>query len=292
MQTNGMDGALESRLKEIDKLPSLPTVMIDALKVANDPDSNIQALYNVVKNDAVISAKVLSVVNSAYYGLSKDVTSLQMALVVLGMQEVVRLILSVSVVRTYSLDELTNGFSAKDYWVHNIFVGEVASALGKKIHVEQSDELFTVGLLHDIGRLPLLVESRNEYLTCLARSERNSIPLLWAERETFGLDHARIGGYLAERWELGEMIRECIQYHHEPERAREFQKQVAVVYLANRIAKMAGVSIDKNKTEGSLFVDEAWKIIDEANVLERDQIVAEMLAKVDEIKELGNHLLG
>jgi putative nucleotidyltransferase with HDIG domain len=161
--------------------------------------------------------KVLKLINSAYYGLQNQVTSLVRAIIMLGVNTVKNLALSTAI-----LDKLADksGFRAlnmEGFWRHSLCVGVVAKMIARKKGVESQrlDEFFAAGLLHDIGKIPLNNALSDEYVRAMALADRERIPLNLAEKRSIDIDHAETGSMIADAWHLDGPIADAIRFHHD-----------------------------------------------------------------------------
>ncbi|TFG81385.1 MAG: HDOD domain-containing protein [Spirochaetales bacterium] len=203
--------------KYIMTMPSLPTTVAKVLEVCNNPKTSPVDLDRVISLDPVLMGKVLKLINSAYYGLQNQVTSLVRAIIMLGVNTVKNLALSTAV-----LDRLADkaGFRAlnmEGFWRHSLCVGVVAKMLAKKkgVGTQRLDEFFAAGLLHDIGKIPMNNVLSDEYVRAMGLADRERIPLFLAEKRSMDLDHAEAGAMIGEAWHLDGPIADAIRFHHE-----------------------------------------------------------------------------
>lgn len=248
-------------LDDITTLPTLPTIMINAINIAFDPTSNIDDLYQLLRNDPAITAQILRIVNSSYYGPSKTIENLKTALVILGLDEVVSVVTAVSMADSLQGLEQTDAFDLREFWIHSVVVGEISHAMLKKVKTSKESELFTAGLLHDIGMILLATHFSEDYIHVRNVASETKKPLHIVEQEELGFDHARIGEYLAERWNLPENLRNAIRYHHEPHLAENPTIEVAMIYLADRFSHQRDVGAAEWVDETELSEGDAWETV-------------------------------
>ncbi len=201
----------------IGSMPSLPTSVAKIMEICNNPKTSPIDLDRVIALDPVLMGKVLKLINSAYYGLQNQVTSLVRAIIMLGVNTVKNLALSTAI-----LDKLADksGFRAlnmEGFWRHSLCVGVVAKMLAKKkgVEAQRLDEFFAAGLLHDIGKIPLNNALSEEYVRAMGLADRERIPLHLAEKRSIDIDHAEVGSMIAEAWHLDGPIADAIRYHHD-----------------------------------------------------------------------------
>ena len=201
----------------IVSMPSLPTTVAKVMEICNNPKASPIDLDRVISLDPVLMGKVLKLINSAYYGLQNQVTSLVRAIIMLGVNTVKNLALSTAV-----LDKLADksGFRAlnmEGFWRHSLSVGVVAKMIARKkgVEAQRLDEFFAAGLLHDIGKIPLNNALSDEYVRAMSLADRERIPLHLAEKRSIDLDHAESGAMIADAWHLDGPIADAIRYHHD-----------------------------------------------------------------------------
>lgn len=246
-------------LDDISKLPTLPTVMINAINIAFDPSSDMNDLYKLLRNDPAITAQILKVVNSSYYGTSRTIESLKTAMVVLGMDEVVNIVSAVSMADTFKDASTPRHFDLRHFWLHSVAVGETAQLLRERSKLSSEGELFTAGLLHDIGCILLATYFPEDYDEACRLAREQQIPLHQAERELLGVDHARIGEYLARRWNLPDRLVRAIRHHHAPQEADPPCRDAAVIYLADVLSSRLDLGLGEWLGNEPIEESDAWK---------------------------------
>jgi HD-like signal output (HDOD) protein len=205
-------------LKNLQDLPSLPGVAVQALAVAEDPASTASDLLRVIMSDPPLAAKVLKVANSVYFHRGHAVTDLQTAIVRLGFSNVRNLLMGVAVIRAFNAYFIGAPYTREDFWVHAIGSGIVASRLsGENVQLCASSS-FVMGLLHDIGQLVLDRAAREAYGQAILTARDRGIPLPDAERMRLGCDHAAVGAELLAAWRFPHELVEPVRWHHEPHR--------------------------------------------------------------------------
>ena len=235
---------------EINSLPTLPVIMMRILDCLDDPYSSAEDLKNVIINDVSTSSRVMSLANSAYYSVAKEVTDITRAIVELGFETVVDIALSValdSVLRP-SFDRLI--IPAEQLWEHSIAVGETARLCAKKELYPYKERAFFMGLIHDIGKIALACFLTSDLNKAIEYAQDEDRYIYETEKEVLGFSHTDIGGWLAENWNLPTVFAVPIKFHHKPDEAPdEFQKEAMLIHLANYLVKRCnfGNSGDNNK---------------------------------------------
>ncbi|MFH0884036.1 MAG: HDOD domain-containing protein [bacterium] len=252
------------RLEQAEDLPILPQVHAQAMMIAQNPESNIGELKDILKYDPALTATILKIANSAYYGFSHRIESLQTALVMLGLREVTRLLVTAAIVHTFPTEKMPPRFQSDRFWLHSVSTGLLAQYLVNKLKLATNADVFTGGLLHDLGRVLLAAHFPTEYNKVLTYSIENKVTPRMAERQVLGIDHSAIGGYLSTRWELPEALEAMIRYHHAPYRENANYLDVAIVHLSNRISKHHGMWLNEGDVADDsypLLEDPAWNVI-------------------------------
>jgi len=212
----------EDRLKQIQihisRMPSLSTTVTKVLEVCNNPDTSPDELNRLISYDPVLTGQVLRLINSAYYSLPNRVTSLTRAIIMLGLNTVKNLVLATSVLASFKGTRTISHFSTDDYWAHCLCVGVTTKKIAKLVRVPalEQEEYFVSGLLHDLGKLPMMTCFGELYANAAARSEGGTIPLYQAERYFIGFDHCQVGWLIGAKWKLSSDMKSAIMYHHQP----------------------------------------------------------------------------
>ena len=238
--------SLEKRKKKvrsyISRMPSFSTTITKVLEICNNPSTSPNDLNRVISLDPVLTGKVLNLINSSYYALPNQITSLTRAIIMIGINTVKNLALSTAVLDSIGHDEGSfQAFSMDDFWTHSICVGVTAKLLAgiKNIPVTEREEYFVAGLLHDLGKIPMNNCFNNEYALSLELSEKKEVSLIKAEVEVFDMDHSIVGGMIADKWQLNTSMNNAMCHHHEPEKASdEYRQLVGIVAISNTYANI------------------------------------------------------
>jgi HD-like signal output (HDOD) protein len=223
-------GAPDLFLERHGKFHKNPALIRETLAVLRDPACAASDLVGLLEKEPGVSSRILKAANSAYYGTPKSITSLKAAVVRLGNHNVARFALS-------SAFGATGGPGWTSFWKHSTAVATLSRHMGaflKAFTRQEEEELFTMGLLHDLGVMVELGSGRfGEVEEAL---ERSPMPLSEAERQVFGFDHEQVGEVAAAAWNFPADLAAAIRCHHHPETAPEFRRKAVVVHLANLIA--------------------------------------------------------
>jgi HD-like signal output (HDOD) protein len=210
------DDAIRSAVGTIERLPSAPKIYVAVTKALEEPDTGLKDLADLISKDMAISAKVLQLVNSAFFGLPQRVASVQQALSYLGANMIRRVLLSVETFSMFDKDKAAGSFSLEELQAHSNAVATVASKL--VTGEPKSGDAFMAGTLHDVGKLILAVHVPDHFKRAMALAAEKHIPLYAAEQELFAVSHAEVGAYLLGIWGLPYSIVEAVAHHHVPTR--------------------------------------------------------------------------
>lgn len=222
------------RPNDVYEVPTLPTVIMQALKVMQNPDSDARAVERVIVNDPAISAKILRVANSAFFGFSRRVSTIAEAVRVLGFTNVQGILISVGAFDAFRTERLR----LFDFWTHSIATATAARFLSASLPCS-GDEAFMAGLLHDIGKLIFAVQAEATYQQVLALRRGSPMTSLEAERTLFEFTHPEVGQVVAERWDLPARYIVAIAHHHDPDAAGDERVFCALIGLADQAAYAA-----------------------------------------------------
>ena len=223
---------LRNRIEKLGDLPTLPHVVQKLASMIGRPTVSTEEIGSLIEKDQVLSAKVLRLANSPFYGFPSRISSVAHAVIVLGFNVVKGLTLcasAFSMMKDAGMDQL---------WRHSLGVAITAHLLATKLESKNPEELFVAGLLHDIGKVVLYVKWPD-----VAGSIKGAVQpgddrsLFEVEQKLLGLSHADIGGCLANAWNLPVTLREPILYHHAPMLAKEATLQTAIVHIADILVK-------------------------------------------------------
>ncbi len=230
-----MPPSLVERLDAIEDLPTIPHTMQAVLSSLDSVSASAAKLEEIIKEDPVLTAKVLKIANSAAYGAGTEISSLSRAIVTVGFDEVRNIVIGLSLSGIFCDDLGFPEFDAVDIWLHSIGVATCAKMIAQEVDGLDPEEMFTVGMLHDIGRILFCLYFPEELRDILGAVNNDGIGLTEAE-EQYGLAHSEIGAYLAYRWQLGTFMVNVIRFHHHPRKAGDHVKAAAAINLADAIS--------------------------------------------------------
>lgn len=232
----------------VDKMPAFPKSVQRILELTRDVNSTPKDLVDIIDKDPVITVKVLKVVNSAYYNMPKQVTSIGHAVVYLGFNTIKNLALSIAAIGMLPKDNAA-GFDVNQYLLHSLATAGIAKQLAGKIDSNDPMDCFIAGLLHDFGKVVFAQFMAAEFKTALQMSTESGLSLHVALQKTIGVDHAVVGAMLAEKWRFAPHLVETIRHQHTNNLMDT--DMIACVFGANQISKKLNFGFG-----GNHFIDD------------------------------------
>jgi HD-like signal output (HDOD) protein len=274
---------IDAAIAQAGQLATLPEVAQQVMQLAEQPSATGEELARVLSRDPALSARVLKVVNSAYYGQRREVSTISAAVVVLGFAAIKNIAVAASLARMFRIGPLPGGFDPRQLWVHATAVATAARELATRVRGTDAAEAFLAGLLHDIGIIVALQGCRPEFLALLEATAREpERPFRDLELEQIGITHEEFGEALSRAWRFPDSLQRVTAWHHRPMELAAAERHLsAIIYVADHVAAMAHLGSPCNVSHEP--VDPAvlaWLGL-ELDVL--DQIVATLPTLVYEI---------
>jgi len=226
---------IKGLVSRMESLPSLPTLYFEIMEALGSPETTLNQVGATIAQDPAMTAKMLQMVNSAFFGLRRQIIDPTEAVLQLGLETIKSLVLGIHVFSEFE-EVKDSPFSLEKLWMHSLATAGTARRIAQLERQERRivEEAFTAGLLHDVGRLVLLANLSKQYVEAINQSKETSVPLIESERKVFGASHAEIGGYLLGLWGLPIPLVEAVVFHHHP---RDCQSQaftpLTAVHAAN-----------------------------------------------------------
>jgi len=269
-------------LRALTDLPPMPQVVLRAQQMMADPDSGVKQLASLLETDQSLVTKVLRLGNSAYYGLSGKISSVQHASVLLGYETLGELISMAGASSLLGKKLKGYGMESGDLWRHSLAVAFGSRIIARKIGLESPHEALMAGLVHDVGKIildPYVLEKRNAFVEVTGGGRRT---LLDAERAILGFDHAEIGAEACKLWNIPDAINRAIRFHHQPSYGKGNQ-MAYTVHMADYIATMSGIGTGIDDMLHQME-DSTMEVLNlsEENL---NEIVTEVLEAVQKIAE-------
>ena len=223
------------------ELPTIPTVLVRLNEVTADPDTTASDVANVIAADPAVAANILRIVNSAYYGLKVRVSSVSLAVSIMGFHMTKKVALKAAVFSVFARkkDTLTRHFDPEKFWRHSIYTGVAARVLAEASEEFQDvhpEDAYVAGLLHDIGKIILMENRSQDFAAILDAAAAGHVHAVDKEQERLGFTHADVGSVLAIKWFLPEDLTVAIRYHHNPKKDPFHRSLSSLIHLADSIA--------------------------------------------------------
>ncbi|MGD8525681.1 MAG: HDOD domain-containing protein [Thioalkalispiraceae bacterium] len=242
------------------RLVSLPEVCIRVNEMLEDPNVTAKAIGKVMSQDTGLTARLLKIVNSSFYGFTSKIETVSRAVTVIGLRELRGLVLAASAIETFSKIP-TDILNMVRFWRHSVYCGVVAQLLAERCNVLHSERLFVAGLLHDIGKLVICNRLPAQARQAIELSETRKIFDFEAEQDVMGYDHSEIGGKLLRSWQMPTSLCDAVEFHHVPLQAQDSLMETCIVHIANAMTGMAEQGLDADMDILiQPVLDEAWKV--------------------------------
>ncbi|NNJ90419.1 MAG: HDOD domain-containing protein [Gammaproteobacteria bacterium] len=225
-------------VKKSSGIYALPEIHNRLTRKLEDPSASNAQIADIVQLDAGLSASLLKIVNSAFYGFPSSISTISQAISIIGRTELADLVLGQSAMNVFSHLKISKK-ALNDHWHHSLLCGLVARQMAGTVeNCEQSPEsLFVAGLLHDIGKLVIWNELPDQSSQLIKNTGGASTDYLEAEQSEFGFGHTEVGAQLLNNWKLPEMLIAAARHHHSPHSAENFKQACQIVFIANEIAQ-------------------------------------------------------
>lgn len=232
-------------VSQIGNIATLPEITSRVMAIVDNPASSAAELHEVISHDPALVARILKVVNSAFYGLPGQIASIERAIVLLGLTAVKNLAVAASLGQLFRGARLGAGYSARDLWKHCIGVAVAARDLAAQMNVPLKDEAFLAGMIHDVGLIVALQVWPGTVTSVCETVAANGTPFCEAEQQAAGVDHQLLGAALCEKWKFPRSCQLVASYHHRPtELSDDNRLLVTLVYTADTICAAAGHGFD------------------------------------------------
>lgn len=243
MTTATVPDKYKAIVEGLGQVPTLPAIVARALEILNQPNASAEQAARLIGQDLALSAKVLRLANSAFYGIPRTISSVDQAIVILGFQTVRSLVMSASVMKILGRGG-KGSVDRRGVWRHSVATALACRLLSRKVGRRlglDTEALFMAGLLHKIGVMILDSAVQSEYeAALLAAASEDAKPLPLIEREMLGTDHAALAGMLCEKWGLPDELRIPIANHIFPRDAKTWVEQASVIHLASHLSEVSG----------------------------------------------------
>ncbi|MCX7982167.1 MAG: HDOD domain-containing protein [Syntrophales bacterium] len=229
-------------LDRINTLPPFPVTVNKVMQILQSDDYAVRDVVEVIKRDPAVATNILKICNSAYFGPHKPIKSISDAVVFLGQKQLSKAMQTASAARYYKKGKRVYGADAVDLWEHSVAVAIMSQILMRQIHDREDENLYTAALVHDIGKL-VMGEFVEEETDQIFRLVSQGYSFLEAEEKVLGINHADLGGKIAEYWHFPRELCQAIAFHHRPDLLSEEEATDLpyLVYLSDQYTLMMGI---------------------------------------------------
>jgi HD-like signal output (HDOD) protein len=257
---------LLEKIETSGDLPTLPAVITSVLQLIRDPKTSASDIGKAISGDMALSAKILKIVNSAFYGFQRKISTITQSIVILGFNNIKAAVLGVSIVKAFDdISDETKAifFNREDFWKHAVGCAAAARSVARHINFDQAEECFIAGMLLDVGKLILDQFATDIFKKALRYSRDEQISLERAERQIIGFSHSQLGAYITNKWNFPENLTQAVLHHTNPTAVKaeeEIQKLVAVVHFGRILSKALNIGNDGEAVMPRLN-KEAWFLL-------------------------------
>ena len=236
---------IQSIIQNVEQLPSLPDVVSKIINMVNDPDVSFKHVADEIAKDQAITANILKLCNSAYFSKGKEISSIDRAIVILGLKEVKDIVVIATTKSVLNKVIVGYDLARGELWKHGVAVAMLAKKIATECNQKAiADIAFTGGIIHDVGKTVLALFVQSTFKEILNTVTEKSITFQEAEKVVMGFDHQQIGEQVAIKWKFPRVLQSIVRYHHEPMNAPDDHKMiVSIVHVANTLCLMAGIGI-------------------------------------------------
>jgi putative nucleotidyltransferase with HDIG domain len=275
----------------IDLLPPIPAVMTELLQALGNKDIELKALANIISKDPMMSMNVLKVSNSAFYRLPNKVATVEHAVKLLGIKEITGICIACGAYQSLKPPREVVTFDLDDFWRHSVATGIVSRRLCQELEILDSNVLYFLGLLHDVGKVVLDRFAHDLYKNAVQVARDESITIQEAEKRIIGESHDAVGSWLMEKWRLPWTFTDVAKYHHNVNEAPDDNKAaIAIISFADRLAWLHYLGLESGFDVKLLTENEAYSFLEEntANIDEIDlgKFMQELDSAHEEIDEM------
>lgn len=231
------NNSLEKRLARVKELSTLPIVVNNVIHINQNPKSSALEMGKAISQDQALTANVLKMVNSAFYGFPRKITTITHAIVILGFVNIKNVVLTTSIFEMFTSKKKDGQFDIEGFWKHSLACGVASRAIAKRLGMGNLEEIFLLGLLHDLGKLVMHKYFSDEYSQVVSLVKEKDILIRDAEKKVMGFEHAHVGYLVGNNWNLPPALLKIIRYHHNPTRVIESKRIVAIVHVADVLCR-------------------------------------------------------
>jgi putative nucleotidyltransferase with HDIG domain len=252
MANNTAERRLHWLIEETGDLPTLPKVTMEVAQLVDSPTASANKVATALGRDQVLTAQVLKMANSAFYGAPRRISTVTDAIVLLGMHTIRDMTMAVSCQDVLDREVISYAIRRGDLWKHSMCVGYAAQQIAKLARYRVTEEAFVAGLLHDIGKVLISTYLSKEFGEVMVHAQDMNQSFSNAEQDVLGFDHAEVGARLTEHWNLPSHLVQAIRYHHTPSQQDPSSPLTSIVHLADVLCITLGIGLGTDGLQYSL----------------------------------------
>lgn len=277
---------VEKIIKAIDNLTPFSNISHRILEITSNPDSSLAQLVDVIKYDQGITANLLRICNSSYFGLRNRIVSIKQAVAYLGLEKVAGLVVMGTTAQNFKNAQRGYDLKEGELWRYSVASALIAQDLAEKRKITSIYFIFTTALLKDIGKVILSTYVRESFEDIIKMVREENLPFVEAEKAVIGIDHAELGARVAEGWNFNPEMVDIIRHHHDPEKAAPDSLSIPIIYLADSICMMIGIGVGADGLAYRYYQE----VVDRLNFSETDLQVTiiDFWEKLRGVEELVN----
>ncbi len=231
-------------MDDVRSFPSMPAAALKLMTLLKDENASTAQIEPILRYEPGLTANILKLTNSSYYGLSSKIGSIRQAVLLLGWKKLIQIV--VAYCASAIVDKPVQGYDlpSGELWRHSIAVSVAAELLIKELKLSVSEEILTAALLHDIGKL-VLGRYLKDDIEMMGLNEMPGVPFEHIERSMFGIDHAEVGANILRNWSFPTQMISAVRWHHEPDSGTESNLMIDVVHVADVLCLMIGIGVGR-----------------------------------------------
>jgi len=280
---------LYDNLDKIESLPAFPAIAFEVIKLTRDSSSTSKDIEKIIERDPNLVSQILKMANSSFYGLSREVNSLNHAINLLGFVQVENIVMISVILTSVKKMPLHKHFNRDKFLEHSFGCGVTAKIIANMLNLNFSSSEFSGGVMHDIGKVLLDLYAPDALDEILENAYKKGLSFYDSEMELYGMNHSLLGAKLLSIWGLPNELMDIVEYHHNPKEANN-KLLVSIVHVADLLTYSEGIGFGGNYAKFTLEEDEGWKIITN-NVTLSDKVDLELFTfklyeEIAAVKEL------
>ncbi|MCD6266468.1 MAG: HDOD domain-containing protein [Deltaproteobacteria bacterium] len=277
-------GKIERIIEEINELRPVSEIGNRVIEITSNPNSSLAELLDVIKYDQGMTANLLRICNSAYFGLKNKIVSIKQAVAYLGLNKVASLVVLGHSADNFKKAQVGYDLNEGELWRYSVSSALIAEDLAETKRLENISLIFTSALLKDIGKVILSAYVKDSFEDINKVVQDRGLTFVDAEKEVIGIDHAELGARVAEKWNFNPAMVDIIRNHHDPDKAPPDDISIPIVYLADSICMMIGIGVGSDGLAYRYHQD----IVDRLNFSDIDlqKTIASFWGKIQAVEEL------